>query len=123
MVNVASNIENLNTGKKINTYPTTKRCTGCRQDKPLTEYYPIAKGKPGRESICKACRKKKRRRLYQESATKAKPNQARQHRRPCLRCAKQKWPSTFFPHSRRPDRLTRLCQACHANIAGKKESA
>ena len=105
-----------------NTFPTTKRCTHCRQDKPLEAYYPTAKGKPGRESICKDCRKKERRRSYRQSA-KAKPNQARQHRRPCLRCTKKKWPSTFFPHSRRPDRLTRLCQTCHADIAGKEVHA
>ena len=108
--------------QRENTYPTTKPCTVCRQEKLLEAYYSSGHGKDGRESICKACRKAKRRRSYRQNA-KSKPNQSRQHRRPCLRCTKQKWPSTFFPHSRRPDRLTRLCRACHATIAGKEVHA
>ena len=107
------------------TETTLKRCSHCQQDKPLHAYYPSDSGKYGRESICMECRKAKRRQRHNQNRPKSeskKQDRSPQQRRPCLRCSKRKWPSLFSAHSRRPDRLTRLCRACHADIAGEERA-
>ena len=119
-MNVASTIKNLNAEKKI------KTCTNCQQDKSLSEYYPSDSGKHGRESICMECRKAKRRQRHKQNRPKSEPKKqtrSPQQRRQCLRCSKRKWPSAYCAHSRRPDRLTQLCQTCHTEIAIKEESS
>ena len=103
-----------------NTY--TKTCTQCQQDKPLEAYYPSDSGKHGRESICKECRKAKRRQRYKPVRPKSIPKKRTRtppQRRQCLRCSKRQWPSAYCAHSRRPDRLTQLCRKCHVEIVGE----
>ena len=116
MVNLASNSEESSAGKK------TKTCTTCQAVNPLEAYYPSDRGKLGRDSICKECRKAKRRRAYKQERSKStSKNKTRtpQRRRQCLRCSKHRWASAFYPHRHRPDRLTQLCQTCHVEISGQ----
>jgi hypothetical protein len=46
------------------TVPKTKTCSGCRQRKPLTEYFRSCRFADGRNSRCKCCDKASRRRSY-----------------------------------------------------------
>ena len=94
-----------------------KRCSRCQQSKPLTDFHRDRSIFDGHRPDCKACFNAQRRIKRPSRAKPAKKQQARQQRRQCLRCTKRKWPSAFCPHSRRPDGLSRLCKACHKEIA------
>ena len=102
---------------------TTKRCSKCQQTKNLNDFSIDKSISDGHRPDCKKCFNARRRTSRPSRRKPAKKQQARQLRRQCLRCSKRKWPSAYCAHSRRPDRLTQLCQACHTEIAIKEEYA
>lgn len=119
----------------------SKRCTKCREVKPLEEYPPDKRKRDGRDSRCHACHAERVRearwkrqgipesdwpRLHQEAGRKAEVHAARRNSVPdgfkaCSRCHEAKPLEEFTPDkSRRGGRKSR-CRVCDARR--KREAA
>lgn len=117
---------------------TTKICTKCGLDKPLTDYTRSNAGKYGRRSACKACLKKQKQQWYLRNPDKVRDRKHRERYRfsgysetfsaqggVCLICRK---PETKSHRSDKPNNLSvdhchdtgtvrgLLCNGCNACI-------
>lgn len=90
----------------IDADPTSKICSICNVDKPLTEFTKLKAGKYGRNSQCKNCRKEKRK--------------ATQYDRPpdttlvqCVRCNRTLTAESFNTDRSATTGLQTYCRDCH----------
>src|SRR5690606_159023 len=110
-----------------------KRCTKCREVKPLEEYPPRKDARDGRHSWCHACRAKRTRearwakqgippekwqRLHAEADRKAEARAARRNSVPdgfkrCSRCDEAKPLEEFPPHADTRDGRGSWCRVCY----------
>ncbi len=72
-----------------------KRCTRCRQTKPLTAFYARKAARDGRQSWCSACVRERAAERWREQ----NPEQEPLTERPCFRCKQVKPVSAFSPKS------------------------
>lgn len=96
-----------------------KHCTKCGEHKPLSAFYPAAKGPQGRQCQCKACYAEK----YREKTAPArvlkeaeKANRIATAAKVCPRCMETKGRSLFGRDSRRPDGQRVYCKACNCAV-------
>ena len=100
-----------------------KRCSDCKQRKDRSQFYKNRSRKDGLQYKCKQCYNDynlKRRQRGNAPPLKKKPPS---YQKGCRRCHKEMTAAHFHRHTRQPDGLTRLCQACHADIAKQHRRA
>lgn len=108
----------------------TKRCTKCREVKPLEEFSPDKRARDGRQSRCRVCRAKRAREaawakrgipasdwslLHQEAeARAARRNSAPDGFKACTRCHEAKPLEEFSPDKDSRDGRKSRCRVCDA---------
>lgn len=97
-----------------NAEPTTRACTRCKAEKPLTEFHRSKTGKYGRAAQCRTCFAA----LYRAARCYAPPPEKR-----CFTCQEVKSASEFFANAIRADGLDSYCKTCHGRMPSRSAQA
>lgn len=91
-----------------------KRCSRCREIKPLSAFHHNRSMRDGRHGYCRACDAAR----YREARIPARTRNAdRRRERRCYRCGQPKPFSAFPPNRNDPSRPATVCIACHIRRA------
>ena len=94
-----------------------KRCSQCRQSKPLTAFYRNAGIRDGRAGKCKECKKVYNATYYRDKNGPKKERASPEPRwKMCIRSKRKRRPEQFPLHIRNPDGRTLICLVCFADI-------
>lgn len=79
-----------------------KKCSKCKEEKPLTQFYRQTRSKDGYRAACKTCCRYTRKKDHPVSV---------EHKR-CRRCDTVKTAERFYEEGRKPDGLSSYCRYC-----------
>lgn len=88
----------------------TKVCTICKQEKPVTDFYPNGANKY--RSACKSCDAKRRQERTARYIQERSEGRIITTTKTCRRCKKEKPVSEFYPNTRARDGLDIYCTPC-----------
>jgi 5-methylcytosine-specific restriction endonuclease McrA len=102
-------------------YPTTKVCTKCSEEKPLTDYNRARLGRYGLTAVCRECKAAEFQARYapvKERNEIARCERAKATQKECGKCLATKPVSEFTPNKRGALGVNKWCKPCY-NQYGK----